>query len=94
MTGLAVLTYLVMLPASTWLLGCLLALRDLPDMAPALGRLARAGIPFLGAAVLLGRDAALPSLLALGTSLLLHVGWTTGMAVALQRGWLTDDEDA
>ena len=87
------LTYLVLLPASSWLLGSLLSLRDTPDSAAALYRIARAGLPFLAMALLLGTAAALPALAALVTAVALHVAWSAGLPLAMRRGWLSNDRD-
>lgn len=85
MSAPAWLMLLILLPASTWLLGALLGLRDLAEPAAALGRVVRALLPFIGAAALLGADAGAPVLAALATATLLHAGWSIGVPLAMRH---------
>lgn len=85
----AAAAYLVLLPCATALLGAALSLLDRAGTVPALRRLAWRGLPFLAAALLLGRAAALPALLAVLTALTVHVAAGSAIRLALRRGWLT-----
>jgi hypothetical protein len=92
-TAGAWLTLLVLLPAATWLLGALLNLRDQPEPAAAVGRVVRALLPFLAAALLLGAAAATPVLVAVATALLLHMVWSVGLPLIMRRRARRGSED-
>ena len=84
---------LLLVPASIWLLGALLGLLDHADRAAALRRVAWAGLPFLGVALVLGPRAGPIALAALASVLALHVAWQLGGQMVMRRGWLRTPSD-
>jgi hypothetical protein len=86
----ALLTYLVMLPLSVWLLGSVFGLIDHDDRATALRRIAWRSLPLLAFALVMGSRAATPIAAALLTVLIAHTAWFFGGRLILRRGWLAE----
>ncbi len=82
----ATITFMVLLPCSVWLLGSLLGLLDGADAAAALRRVAWRGLPFVAAALLLGRNAAWPALAAVAAALTLNAVVPGVLRTAVRRG--------
>jgi hypothetical protein len=85
---MTLLAFALLLPSSTWLLGCLFGLLDHRDPVATLRLAAVRVLPFVIAALLLGQRAVVPALAALATALTLYVVWQQGMRTVMQKGWL------
>ena len=83
---MSLLLYLALLPLAAWILAGAFALLDGGPSNAALKTLGWRLLPLLLLALVLGRNAAWPVVLALITSLTLHVGAVIGLRIALSRG--------
>ncbi len=90
---MSLLAYLLLLPASVWLLGAVFSLFDRGDRATVLGRIAVRGLPFVAVALVLGDRAAVPALAAAATVATAHVAWSWLSQAIVRRGRLHPNED-
>lgn len=82
---MSLLLYLALLPLAVWILAGAFALLDGGPSNAALKTLGWRLLPLLLLALVLGRSAAWPMVLALITSLALHTGAVLGLRIALSR---------
>lgn len=85
---MTLLAFALLLPSSTWLLGCLFGLLDHRDPVATLRQAAVRVLPFVLAALLLGQRAVVPAVAALATALMLYVVWQQGLRTVMHKGWL------